>query len=107
MDQVKWRWFGQPGHFICADRCVFHLHTHVGKYCISTVGEYFPLGLPAREGTKPEPTGASKHLYETMVFELDEKKESIVNYSELDARRWMTRDEANNGHLDMCKKWSK
>ena len=27
------------GHFICANKCQFHLNTYVGKYIISTVGE--------------------------------------------------------------------
>lgn len=35
----KWKWFGTPGHFICARDCRFHLCTQVGKYLISTVGE--------------------------------------------------------------------
>lgn len=29
-------------HFICGDKCRFHLATYVGGYIVSTVGEYWP-----------------------------------------------------------------
>lgn len=38
----KWVWMPHPAHFICSDRCRFFLATKVGKYIISTVGEYWP-----------------------------------------------------------------
>ena len=38
----KWIWMGHAGHFICADKCQFHLNTYVGKYIVSTVGELWP-----------------------------------------------------------------
>jgi hypothetical protein len=38
----KWEWFGNHGHFICGRWCRFHLATKVGKYFVSTVGEYWP-----------------------------------------------------------------
>lgn len=36
----EWEWFGNAAHFICGRWCRFHLATKVGKYLISTVGEY-------------------------------------------------------------------
>lgn len=33
---------GHPAHFICARDCKFFMATKVGKYIISTVGEYLP-----------------------------------------------------------------
>lgn len=42
MNRDQWEWFGSPGHFICADKCRFHLTTKVGKYLVSTVGELWP-----------------------------------------------------------------
>lgn len=33
------KWFGNAAHFICGDRCQFHLATQVGRYLVSTVGE--------------------------------------------------------------------
>jgi hypothetical protein len=44
----KIKWFGHAGHFICSDKCRFHLTTLVGKYLISTVGELWPE-RPVRE----------------------------------------------------------
>ena len=38
----NWKWFGHAGHFICSRWCQFHLCTLVGKYLVSTVGEYWP-----------------------------------------------------------------
>lgn len=42
MTASRVRWFGNAGHFICAQWCRFHLTTQVGKYLVSTVGEYWP-----------------------------------------------------------------
>lgn len=42
MGKIKdkdWKWFGDPGHFICAKDCEFHLCTQVGSYLVSTVGK--------------------------------------------------------------------
>jgi len=38
----NWKWFGNAGHFICADSCRFHMTTLVGKYLVSTVGQMWP-----------------------------------------------------------------
>lgn len=38
----KWGWMPHPAHFMCSDRCQFHLATKVGRYIVSTVGEYWP-----------------------------------------------------------------
>jgi len=38
----KWVWMPHAGHLIVSDKCRFHLNTKVGKYIISTVGEYWP-----------------------------------------------------------------
>ncbi len=44
----KWIWMPHPAHFICASDCKFFLATKIGKYIVSTVGEYFP-DAPIRE----------------------------------------------------------
>lgn len=36
------RWFGCAGHLIVAQECQFHLHTRVGDYRVSTIGQYWP-----------------------------------------------------------------
>ncbi len=85
----KWIWMGHPAHFICSYDCRFFLATKVGKYIVSTVGEYFP-DAPIREifaesrKIKIEGIGDARRndymkkigfeelgpgrLYETMVF---------------------------------------
>ena len=90
MTPDKWIWFGSAGHFICGDQCRFHLCTQIGKYLVSTVGEYLPddgireiLAKNRRIVLKGmgdarkvdylnrvgfETMGASPYLYETMVF---------------------------------------
>lgn len=40
--KVKLEWFGNAGHLIVSHWCRFHLTTKVGKYLVSTVGEYYP-----------------------------------------------------------------
>jgi len=42
ISQKDWKWFGTAGHFICAHHCRYHLCTQVGKYLVSTVGQYWP-----------------------------------------------------------------
>ncbi len=39
---VDVQWFGNAGHFICGQWCRFHMTTKVGKYLVSTVGQYWP-----------------------------------------------------------------
>lgn len=42
IEASEWQWFGHAAHFICSDKCRFHLATQVGKYLVSTVGELWP-----------------------------------------------------------------
>ena len=90
--QNEWQWYGHAAHFICGRWCRFHLATTVGKFLISTVGEYVPgegaqtiyadvRGNPltkrgdAREAEFLEKFGFEKlgasGTYETMVFAWD------------------------------------
>lgn len=58
----NWRWYGYPGHFICADRCLFRLCTEVNGYLVSTVGHL-------QSGGEMERIGAGKEdFFETYVF---------------------------------------
>ena len=41
MEKAKWVWMPHPGHFIGSKNCKFHLNTYVGKYIVSTIGEYW------------------------------------------------------------------
>ena len=38
----NWIWMPHPGHFICSSQCRFIMNTCVGKYIVSTVGEWWP-----------------------------------------------------------------
>lgn len=108
MTASEWVWFGQAGHFIAANWCRFHLHTHVGKYCVSTVGDYHPptmdhgrLVVPASDW--PMETIGWQRSFETMVFVLVDGE---TNGSEIDFSAYEDRDAANAGHLEMCRKYA-
>jgi hypothetical protein len=88
--------FGAPGHFIAADSCRYHLHTHIGKWCVSTVGEYFPA-----KGEKMETVGLSR-FYETMVFNTKSRRS---RWQEVDFGAYQTRAQADKGHEALCKKF--
>jgi hypothetical protein len=55
-----------PGHFIGADRCRFVRHHHIGRYCVSTVGNYRPSHSP----DAPAEVGHGR-THETYVFDLE------------------------------------
>lgn len=94
-----WIWLGQAGHFICSYDCRFHLHTHVGNYCVSTVGDWHPRG-----SEKADTVGVDR-LFETMVFPLDDDGET-KDWSGLDFRGYNDREAANAGHAEMCHRWA-
>jgi len=107
ISQAKWKWFGYAGHFIGGNSCYFHLCTQVGKYLISTVGEYHSL-----DGKRQE-IGVNRYL-ETMVFKAgkicDEPTcmcgQPRIDGSELDFDGYKTAGEAQAGHIKMCQKWA-
>lgn len=96
---MSWKWFGQAGHFCAANQCRFHLHTHIGKYCVSTVGDYYPRGSSI-DG--PDTIGLDR-LYETMVFIIQDDGET--NGQNIDFNPYNDRISANAGHLEMCLKY--
>lgn len=60
------QWIGWPGHFCGVWQCGFRLHTHVGRFCVSTVGDWRPHPDEPAASLASNPTA----LYETMVFRL-------------------------------------
>lgn len=104
----EWRWFGMPGHFIGADSCRFRLCTAVGKWLVSTVGDYHP---PSRT-TRTE-IGLDR-FYETMVWRAGGPcvadgcccLQPSLEGDELDMAGYQTGFEAQAGHLAMCRKWA-
>lgn len=91
-------WFGYPGHFIGAPKCRFHLHTHVGRYCVSSVGDYWP-----RDAVGAVEIGAGR-LYETMVFDLEADEGRWI---EIDADGYNDSAQAEMGHRILCDKWAR
>lgn len=104
MSASVWQWFGEGGHFCGWRQCCFHLHTHVGGYCVSTVGCWHPVD---GDRGKPETIGVNR-FYETYVFRLEGKHH---NDSEIDSLTYQDVDfdkiaaQVNAGHLEMCLKY--
>jgi len=107
----EWRWFGQAGHLCVAERCRFHLCTKVGKYLVSTIGEFFAKN----EDEKPTEIGCNR-LFETMVFKAGKPCNAEVcgkcgmpeiDGRELDFTGYKKIGDAARGHVTMCHKWAK
>lgn len=108
--ESEWVWQGHPAHLCVADRCQFRLNTRVGRWVVSTVGEYYPIGSDMHN-SKPEPIGGGKEaLYETYVFGAGETLGcgcvDITDTEEVEGRRYGTAAEAQAGHLEMCRKYA-
>lgn len=117
----KWIWLGYPQHFCAAKDCRFHMATIVGKYVISTVGDYHPPRVvQGDEGPdrmqpteKPETIGAGPDsFYETFVFRCDGLGQcgccaAITSMDVLDGPRTATAVEAQKCHMEMCRKYAR
>lgn len=107
-----WIFQGYAGHFIGAPDCLFHLSTTIGKYIVSTVGNYRPYrnARGINEIGKIQEIG-HKRFYETMVF-LKKKCNCGCGFwvakdgKTLDFEGYNTPQEAQKGHYKYCKKWS-
>ena len=137
MKKEKWIWMPHPAHFICSDKCQFKLATYVGKYIVSTVGEYLP-DSQVREieadvkNIRLEGKGDAREidflnkigfveigldrLYETLVFRAKKRKDEknrkccpyeIIVERELDGNGYNTAADATKGHYALCEKWGK
>lgn len=108
----KWKWFGLAGHFIGASHCRFHMCTQVGKYLISSVGNYYP-----NEGKRNTIGAGNDAFFETYVFKAgvpcDEKgcncgMPDLADASELDGScRAATAGEARANHMRLCRKYAR
>jgi hypothetical protein len=102
-----WVWQGHAAHFCASSSCLFRMATRVGDYIISTVGEYWPDGAE-----KMERIGAGdKSFYETFVFPAGKEIEcgctAVASLSEMEGVRYATAREAQEGHMDMCRKYAR
>ncbi len=111
----RWIWQGAPGHFICAERCRYHLATVVGPWLVSTVGEYY---VKANDES-PTPIGVER-FYETMVFRAERARcirdgptgascgeRHMLSARNLDFAAANSRKEAQAAHMRMCRKWAR
>lgn len=89
----------RPGHLIVADQCRFFLHTRVGKWRISTIGDWRPEHA---DGERWD-IGLDR-AYETMVFELGDDGEP-VDWSERASDGYSTEAEAREGHEAMVARY--
>lgn len=77
ISREQWKYRGIAGHFIGSRNCVFHIHTKIGVYRVSTVGAWYPRD----EDKSMREIGWNRH-YETMVFAEDEKG-NVPQWNEL------------------------
>lgn len=97
----EWVWWGTAGHFCASARCRFRMHTHVGRYCVSTVGDYHPAG---NEDGEPETIGVGR-LYETMVFVLGDDGDP-VDWNGVGMAPYNDEQAAQSGHIAMCERYA-
>ena len=122
----KWEWYGVHGHWVCGKWCRFHLFTKVGKYLVSTVGEYVhPRNSGGSEAVErayltDNPFGeripiAEDKFYETMVFATGPRCRdkdcgcripTLKSGRELAGSRSKTRREAQKAHMKLCAEYA-
>ena len=93
------RYRGHPGHFIGAPFCLWHLHTEVAGFRISSVGNYRPPHERKGESFGPMRPIGLERFYETMVFPIDEDGQPILPPGrEIDATGYLNETAAELGH---------
>lgn len=105
---AKWKWYGTAGHLCVASQCRFHLNTEIGRYLVSTIGDYWPRGATERQEI------GSGRMLETMVFELNGNlcpcgcgMPDDYTDNEVDSDGYNSFKAAGEGHYAMCEKWSR
>lgn len=133
----KWIWMPHVGHLIVGNDCRFRLNTRIGKYIISTVGEYLPdnevlkifaksrgykktlesigdaiMANFLKENGGHEEIGYNRR-YETMVFKAARDKENkccpytMQTPSDLEMQGYNSAEDAYRGHMKICNKYAK
>lgn len=130
--ESEWAWFGVAGHFICGDKCQFHLTTRIGMMLVSTIGEYMPDSTVqtilartrgfaltergyAREAEFYQKNGGFEKIgawgkYETMVFAAGAPCAEpdcdcglpSIDGHSLGGERYDARKDATEGHMRYC-----
>lgn len=89
---------GCPGHFIGAADCGFRRHTQVGRWRVSTIGDYRPR--VSDDDERPRQRVGFDRYYETMAFPLDERGR-VTSWNEAAVRGYDTAEDAQAGHEEM------
>lgn len=114
VDSQYWIWLGNAGHFINAERCLFHLSTIVGLVQVSTIGELYPrLGQNPNDKGEMQVLGGYAHdaeprmYYETLVWHYfgQNENDDPIHRDAISCQRWQTHTEANRMHLATCYEW--
>lgn len=110
MKKENWIWMPHSGHFICGERCLFRLNTYVGKFIVSTIGELM-LMYNSTDNKYYENIGNGRK-FETMVFKARKSEHKCCPYEiivekEVDFEGYNDAGQAYDGHLKLCKKWSR
>jgi hypothetical protein len=112
----NWVWCGYPGHFIASNNCRMHMHTRVGDFRVSTVGDYHPPSIEAGQVGVPEKNmqqiGAGPDaFFETMVFEVEghgsHGEGDVVDWGGVTMERYATAEQAEQGHMMLCREYTK
>lgn len=91
--------YKRPGHLIVADRCEWWMHGHVGRYCVSGVGEYrSEPGAPIQEI-------GHQRFYEVLVFDHEAEDDRWVELDGLFANDRAEAERAFRDAVAAVKKW--
>jgi len=106
--ESEWIWYGFGGHFVCRDRCGYHLCTRIGGYLISTIG-HFVRDWHKDSNVTPlrcEPDS----FYETMVFtcygEDDDGNPNITDHNPIAEECYVKSIDAERGHRAYCERYA-
>lgn len=103
----QWVWYGRPAHFISARWCNFRLATLVGKYIVSSVGDY-----RKDEYFAVQSVIGHERYYETMVFtaggvcDCGCGERRIDPASEIEMLPAQTDAECHANHMALCRKYA-
>lgn len=99
---------GCAGHCIVGHMCRWHRHTQVGRYRISTIGDYYLRDERRTLGIEDD------SFFETMVFRTLPNEavgnsgcgcQEVEEWSELECNRYATAGEAQSGHEGFVEKY--
>lgn len=105
--ESEWIWLPYHGHLIVADQCALSLHTHIGIWCVSSIGWWTP-----RHGDLPEEIGAGR-FWETFLNRLRDSNDPADHIEEFEVDSiskkgnelyWDMAESIRVAHMKMCQK---